>query len=108
MIWVIIAFLVIAIELCIITDTHYEVRTNTKVSTPILEEGDFYPPVWLLIFIVISGSIPIINIFLLFSLTIIYNIGIEDGSELITFRLNGKNLFTKSLLKIKRYLNKRI
>ena len=110
--WIIIAVIFILITVYILKDTHVEI-IKTGCRNKLLEEYDLELPIWALLLIVLVYFIPIVNIMVFISFLVYYIVyavwGPEDcEGETRAFSLNGNNWVTKSLLAIKRVLNKKL
>lgn len=110
--WVIIAIIFILITGCLLKDTHVKVY-KMRYHAELQEEYDLELPIWTWILMIFAYFLPIINIltFIIFlGNYIIHSTWDPDecDGETHVFSLNGNNWITKSLLVMKRILNKKI
>jgi hypothetical protein len=108
MMWVI-GIILITLTICILKDTHIKEYT-WDFRRNLVEEYDLKLPVWLILVILLLGSIPVINItiFLAFIGYYIAHV-VSDMDSVYTGyiwkpSLKGKNWVTKAILFIKRLL----
>lgn len=119
--WWIIAIIFILITICILKDTHIKVyyekeyydELQKEYYDELQKEYDLELPIWALLLMILVYSIPIINIIAFISFLVYYIVHAAWNPENCVgvthiFSLNGKNWITKSLLAIKKILNKKI
>jgi hypothetical protein len=109
MMWII-SILIILFTICILTDTNVEKYRRTNVDMQLVETYKLGLPLWMILVIVLLGIIPWLNITLFVIFIIFYFISsLEENwgeldNEAIVFSLDGGNIITKCLLKIKKLL----
>ena len=109
MIWVI-SILIILFTICILTDTNVEGYRRINGDIKLVETYKLRLPLWMILVIVLLGIIPWLNIALFVIFIVVYFIFSleEDWDELdyraIVLSLDGGNIITKCLLKIKKLL----
>ena len=108
MMWIT-SIILITLTICILKDTHIKEYTWGYIRR-LVKEYDFELPVWLILIILLLGSIPIINI-IIFVIFIAYYVVhvVVDVNSMSTDNiwkpsLKGKNWVTKAILFIKRLL----
>lgn len=108
MMWII-GIILIALTICILKDTHIQEYT-WDYKRRLANEYDLKLPVWVILVILLLGSIPVFNIafFLAFIGYYIAHV-VSDGESIFTDNiwkpsLKGKNWVTKAILSIKRLL----
>lgn len=109
MMWVI-SILIILFTICILTDTNVEEYCRINGEMQIVETYKIGVPLWMILVIVLLGIIPWLNIILFVIFIMLYFISSleENWDELdnraIVLSLDGGNIITKYLLKIKKLL----
>ncbi len=110
--WIIIAVIFILITVCILRDTHVKVY-EVGFCAESQEEFDLKLPLWTWLLLIFMYFIPAINIvtFMVFLVSYIIN-SFPDlkewGGKVHVLSLGGNNWITKSLLAMKKILNKKI
>lgn len=109
MIWII-SILIILFTICILTDTNVEKYRRINGEMQIVETYKIGVPLWAILVIVLLGIVPWLNVTLFGIFIIFYFIfSLEENwgeldNEAIVFSLDGGNIITKYLLKIKKLL----
>ena len=108
MMWFI-GIILIALTICILKDTHIQEYT-WDYKRRLMDEYDLKLPVWVILVILLLGSIPVLNmaVFLAFIGYYIAHV-VSDMDSVFTDNvwkpsLKGKNWVTKAILSIKRLL----
>lgn len=110
--WIIIAFVFVLITVCILRDTRVKVY-EVGFCAELQEEFDLKLPLWTWLLLIFTYFIPAINIvtFMVFLVSYIINSfpnPKEWEGKVHVLSLNGNNWITKSLLAMKKILNKKI
>lgn len=107
MMWII-SILIILFTICILTDTNVEKYRRINGEMQIVETYKVGVPLWVILVIVLLGIVPYLNITLFVTFIIFYfifSLG-ENWDNLdyraMVFSLDGGNIITKCLLKIKK------
>lgn len=106
----IIPILIILFTICILTDTNVEKHRRINGEMQIVETYKIGVPLWAILVIVLLGIVPWLNVTLFGIFIIFYFIlSLEENwgeldNEAIVFSLDGGNIITKYLLKIKKLL----
>lgn len=109
MVWII-SILIILFTICILTDTNVEKYCRINGEMQIVETYKIGVPLWAILVIVLLGIVPWLNVTLFGIFIIFYFIfSLEEhwcelDNEAIVFSLDGGNIITKCLLKIKKLL----
>lgn len=107
--WVI-SILIILFTICILTDTNVEKHRRINGEMQIVETYKIGVPLWAILVIVLLGIVPWLNVTLFGIFIIFYFIfSLEENwgeldNEAMVFSLDGGNIITKYLLKIKKLL----
>lgn len=106
----IISILIILFTICILTDTNVEKYRRINGEMQIVETYKIGVPLWAILVIVLLGIVPYLNITLFVTFIIFYfifSLG-KNWDNLdcraMVFSLDGGNIITKCLLKIKKLL----
>jgi hypothetical protein len=108
MMWII-SIILITLTICILKDTHIK-EYSWLYGRKLIKEYDFELPVWLILVILLLGSLPFFNIviFLAFVGYYVTHVVLDMDSVFTTDiwkpSLKGKNWVTKAILFIKRLL----
>ena len=108
MMWTI-SIIFITLTLCILKDTHIK-EYEWDYGRKLVKEYDFELPVWLILIILLLGSIPIINIIIFVIFIGYYVVHVVADMDSVSTNniwkpsLKGKNWVTKAILFIKRLL----
>lgn len=106
----IISILIILFTICILIDTNVKKYRRINEEMQIVETYKMGVPLWAILVIVLLGIVPWLNVTLFGIFIIFYFMSSleENWSELdneaMVFSLNGGNIITKCLLKIKKLL----
>lgn len=106
----IISILIILFTICILTDTNVEKYRRINGEMQIVETYKIGVPLWAILVIVLLGIVPWLNVTLFGIFIIFYFIfSLEEhwrefDNKAIVFSLDGGNIITKCLLKIKKLL----
>lgn len=106
----IISILIILFTICILTDTNVEKYRMINGEMQIVETYKIGVPLWAILVIVLLGIVPWLNVTLFGIFIIFYFIfSLEENwceldNEAIVLSLDGGNIITKCLLKIKKLL----
>lgn len=109
MMWII-SILIILFTICILTDTNVEKYRRINGEMQIVETYKIGVPLWATLVIVLLGIVPWLNVTLFGIFIIFYFIfSLEENwgeldNKAIVFSLDGGNIITKCLLKIKKLL----
>lgn len=106
-------FLVILTPLIIILTLVFIRDTQVKVYdcwNKFLHEEPLLLPIWKYIVIILVGFIPILNVifFIFFLIAYMLPPSHVGNNKKVSFHLRGDNFLTSFILKIKRFLNKKI
>lgn len=109
MMWVI-SILIILFTICILTDTNVEGYRRINGDMKLVETYKLRLPLWMILVIVLLGIIPWLNITLFVILIVLYfTFSLEENwdeldNRAIVLSLDGGNIITKCLLKVKELL----
>lgn len=109
MMWII-SILIILFTICILTDTNVEKYRMINGEMQIVETYKIGVPLWAILVIVLLGIVPWLNVTLFGIFIIFYFIfSLEEywcelDNEATVLSLDGGNIITKCLLKIKKLL----
>lgn len=109
MMWVI-SILIILFTICILTDTNVEEYRRINGDMKLVETYKLGLPLWMILVIVLLGIIPWLNITLFVIFIVLYSIfSLEENwdeldNRAIVLSLDGGNIITKCLLKVKELL----
>lgn len=106
-------FILVLTPLIIILTLVFIRDTQVKVYNPcnkFLYEEPLLLPIWKYIVIILIGLIPILNVIFFIFFLIAYMIppSYVGSDKKVSFHLRGDNFLTSFILKIKRFLNKKI
>lgn len=110
MMWVI-SILIILFTICILTDTNVEEYRRINGDMKLVETYKLGLPLWMILVIVLLGIIPWLNITLFVIFIMLYFIfSLEENWDErdIVLSLDGGNIITKCLLKVKELLRWKI
>ena len=108
MMWVI-DIILITLTICILKDTHIK-EYSWNYGRKLIKEYDFELPVWLILVILLLGSLPVFNIasFLAFigyyAIHVVLDMDSVFTDDIWKPSLKGKNWVTKAILSITRLL----
>lgn len=109
MMWIISIFIIL-FTICILMDTNVEKYRRINGEMQIVETYKVGMPLWMILVIVLLGIIPWLNITLFVTFIVVYFIfSLEENWDELDYRatvlsLDGGNIITKCLLKIKKLL----
>lgn len=105
-----ISILIILFTICILTDTNVEKYRRINGEMQIVETYKVGVPLWVILVIVLLGIVPYLNVTLFMVFIIVYFISsLEENWDNLDCKatvlsLDGGNIITKCLLKIKKLL----
>lgn len=109
MMWVV-SILIILSTICILTDTNVEKYRRINEDMKLVETYKLRFPLWMILVIVLLGIIPWLNIALFVIFIVLYFVfSLEENwdefdDRAIVLSLDGGNIITKCLLKIRELL----
>lgn len=108
MMWII-GIILITLTICILKDTHIQEYT-WDYKRRLMDEYDLKLPVWVILVILLLGSIPVLNILVFLAFIgyyiahVVSDIDSAFTNNILKPLLKGKNWVTKVILLIKRLL----